>query len=96
MVDLGYSWRRESLAVFTRVVTDDVEQSGPSGSEKLNYLGGFAGELSELVAGTLAGRASAAERNAFIFSGVGLADTLPAALVYERAMAAGKGRVLGL
>jgi hypothetical protein len=32
----------------------------------------------------------------FIFSGIGLADTLPAALVYERAVAMGKGVVLPL
>ncbi|MEZ5925821.1 MAG: ornithine cyclodeaminase family protein [Hyphomicrobiaceae bacterium] len=96
MVDLGYSWRTPSLEVFTRIVTDDVEQSGPNGSEKLNYQGAFAGELADLVGGSVRGRESPAERNAFIFSGVGLADTLPAALVYERAMAAGKGTILPL
>jgi ornithine cyclodeaminase/alanine dehydrogenase len=96
MVDLGYSWTQDSLSTFTRVVTDDVEQSGPNGTEKLNYRGGFAGELADLVGGKIKGRESAEERNALIFPGVGLADTLPAALVYERAIAAGKGTVLPL
>jgi ornithine cyclodeaminase/alanine dehydrogenase len=96
MADLGYSWTRPSLSALARVVTDDVEQSGPNGSEKLNYQGAFAGELADLVAGKIKGRETADERNAFIFSGVGLADTLPAALVYERAVAAGRGMVLPL
>ncbi len=96
MVELGYSFTRESLARLDSVVTDDVEQSGPGGSEKLNYQGPFAGELADLVAGKIKGRESAIGKSAFIFSGVGLADTLPAALVYERALAAGKGTVLTL
>lgn len=96
MAELGYSFRRESLGRLARVVTDDVEQSGPNGSEKLNYQGPFAGELADLVSGKINGRESAAEKTAFIFSGVGLADTLPAALVYERAVAAGTGVVLKL
>jgi ornithine cyclodeaminase/alanine dehydrogenase len=96
MVELGYSWVASSLSALARVVTDDVEQSGPKGTEKLNYQGAFAGELSDLIAGRIKGRETLEERNAFIFSGVGLADTLPAALVYERAVAMGKGMVLPL
>jgi ornithine cyclodeaminase/alanine dehydrogenase len=96
MVELGYAWSRTSLSALARVVTDDIEQNGPNGTEKLNYQGAFAGELADLVAGTIKGRETADERNAFIFSGVGLADTLPAALVYERAVATGRGTVLPL
>jgi len=29
MVELGYAWKRDTLAAFDRVVTDDVEQSAP-------------------------------------------------------------------
>ena len=96
MVDLGNSWRRESLLKLDRVVTDDVEQSGPEGTEKLNYPGTLAGEIADLVSGKLPGRASPQERNAFIFSGVGLGDVGPAMMIYERALAAGKGHVLPL
>lgn len=96
MVDLGYTFKRGTLSVIERFVTDDVEQSGPNGTERMVTQGPFAGELADLVSGKIKGRERAQERNAFIFSGVGLADTLPAALVYERAVAAGKGTVLPL
>ncbi len=96
MVDLGYTFKRGTLSVIERFVTDDVEQSGPNGTERMVTQGPFAGELADLIAGKIKGRERAQERNAFIFSGVGLADTLPAALVYERAVAAGKGTVLPL
>ena len=58
-VDLGFAWQRASLAAFDRTVTDDREQStvGPTGT--LNYDGPFAAELSDLVAGRVAGRESA-------------------------------------
>ncbi len=90
-VDLGFGWRRDSLAAFDRTVTDDHEQSttGPGGT--LNYDGPFFAELSELVAGAKPGRESPAERNALIFSGTGLADLAAAVIVYEAARAKGIG-----
>lgn len=97
MVDLGNSWNRSSLSVIERAVTDDMEQSGPGGSEKLNFEETrLLGDLADLVSGKIAGRASHEERNAFIFSGVGLGDIGPAVMIYERALAAGLGRVLPL
>ena len=96
MVDLGYGWIASTLGGFERVVTDDVEQSGPGGSEKMNYAGAYAGEIADLVVGKIAGRLSPGERNALVFGGIGLADTAAAAVVYERAVARGIGRILPL
>jgi ornithine cyclodeaminase/alanine dehydrogenase len=96
MVDLGYGWIASTLGAFERVVTDDIEQSGPGGSEKMNYAGAYAGEIADLVVGKIPGRLSPGERNALVFGGIGLADTAAAAVVYERAVARGIGRVLPL
>jgi ornithine cyclodeaminase/alanine dehydrogenase len=95
-VDLGFGWQRASLAAFDRTVTDDREQStvGPKGT--LNYDGPFAAELSDLVTGRVAGRESANERNALIFSGTGIADLASAIVVYETAIAKGIGTGLPL
>lgn len=95
-VDLGFGWRRDSLAAFDRTVTDDHEQStvGPKGT--LNYDGPFVGELCEIVAGKVPGRLSAAERNTLIFSGTGIADLACAILVFETALARGIGTRLPL
>lgn len=93
-VDLGFGWRRDSLAAFDRTVTDDHQQSttGPGGT--LNYDGPFFAELCELVAGNKPGRESPAERNALIFSGTGLADLAAAMIIYEAALAKGLGTLL--
>jgi ornithine cyclodeaminase/alanine dehydrogenase len=96
MVELGYAWKRESMAAFDRVVTDDVEQSAPGGSEQLNYRGAYAGEIADLVSGRIKGRLSTDERNALVFSGIGLADTAAAVAVYETAVAKGLGTILPL
>lgn len=95
-VDLGFGWRRETLAAFDRTVTDDREQStvGPKGT--LNYDGPFAAELCELVAGRVKGREHRDERNALIFSGTGIADLASAIVVYETALAKGIGVRLAL
>ncbi len=96
MVDLGYGWIASTLGALDRVFTDDIEQSGPGGSEKLNYGGAFCGDIADLVAGKVPGRLSPRERNALVFGGVGLADAAAAAVTYERAVAKGIGRILPL
>jgi len=96
MVDLGYSWIVSAFGALDRVFTDDVAESGPGGSEKLNYPGPYAGDLADLVAGKVAGRLSPAERNALVFAGTGLSDVAAASAVYERAIARGIGRILPL
>lgn len=93
-VDLGFGWRRDSLSVFDRTVTDDFDQStvGPKGT--LNYDGPISAELADLLAGRAVGRETSAERNALIFSGTGIADLASAILVYETAIARGIGTLL--
>jgi ornithine cyclodeaminase/alanine dehydrogenase-like protein (mu-crystallin family) len=94
-IDLGYSWRRESLESLDRVVTDDMEQNGPGGPVALNCNPArYDADLGELAAGLKPGRTSSHERNAFISSGFGLGDLAAAVLVYEHARAKGMGRVL--
>ncbi|MHA1154130.1 MAG: ornithine cyclodeaminase family protein [Alphaproteobacteria bacterium] len=91
MVDLGLSWISESLPALDLVVTDDIAQAG---SERLAYTEPYHGEVAGLVAGNLPGRANAAQRNALVFAGLGLADVAVAAAVYERARERGIGRAL--
>jgi ornithine cyclodeaminase/alanine dehydrogenase len=96
MVDLGYSWHRATLASLDRVICDDLEQSGPGGSEKLNFDGTYAGEIADIVSRKIPGRVRPEERNAIIFSGVGLADTAAAIAIYEAARKRGIGTTLPL
>jgi ornithine cyclodeaminase/alanine dehydrogenase len=91
MVDLGLSWISESLTALDLVVTDDIAQAG---SERLTYGEPYHGEVAGLVAGSVPGRETPAQRNALVFAGLGLADVAVAAAVYERAKETGVGRVL--
>ncbi len=91
MIDLGLSWISKSLPALDLVVTDDIAQAG---TERLAYPEPYHGEVAGLVVGSLAGRENAAQRNALVFAGLGLADVAVAAAVYERAKEAGVGRVL--
>ncbi len=95
MVDLGKPWLPGSLGALDRVVTDDYDQSGPSG-ENLGYPKPYDAEVAELVAGERPGRESDAERTALLFGGPAVADVAVAEVVYERARAEGIGRVLAL
>ncbi len=92
-VDLGFSWKGETLAQLDRVMTDDLDQAV---TEKLTYPKPYHGEVSGLVAGKTPGRQTAAERTGLVFAGIGLADVAVGAAVYEAARAKGIGRVLGL
>lgn len=95
-VDLGFGWRRNSLATLDRTVTDDHEQSttGPNGT--LNQDSPIGAELCDVVAGKVPGRASPEERNALIFSGTGIADLAAASLIYATAVERGLGTRLPL
>ncbi len=96
MVDLGFGWRKETLGRFDRVVTDNMAQSGPNGSEKLNFDGPYAGDLADVIGKRLPGRATVDERNALIFAGTGHVDAAAAIAVFEAACAAGIGTLLPL
>ncbi len=93
LVDLGLSWISDSLSRLDRVVTDDQAQAGTEG---LAYKKPYDGEVADLVVGRIDGRRSRDERTALVFAGLGLADVAVAAVVYQRAAAAGIGRRLAL
>jgi ornithine cyclodeaminase/alanine dehydrogenase len=96
MVDLGFGWRRGTLGRFDRLVTDNIAQSGPNGSETLNFEGPYAGDLADVIGKRIPGRASAEERNALIFAGTGHVDAAAAIAVFGAACGAGIGTLLPL
>lgn len=88
------------LLARSRVVVDSLEQAASSGDLHHALMAGVLqrgdvyGELWELVAGTKRGRASDDEITIFDSTGVASEDVAAAALVYERATAAGRGMAL--
>ncbi len=94
MVDVGFSWRRETLRAFDRVVTDEVDQS--IGSRGLHFGKPIDTDLAGIMSGKDAAPRSSAERVAFVFAGTGLADVVLASLVFGRALERGIGRILPL
>jgi ornithine cyclodeaminase/alanine dehydrogenase len=83
MVDLGRSWKRESLGALHLVSTDDVPQSvALAENGKLAYRGPFAYTLADFAVGRRPTERRG--RNALIFGGIGLADLATAALVWRR------------
>ncbi len=93
LVDLGVSWKAETLIALDKVVTDDIAQSG---SENIAYSEPYDGEVADLVSGNLTGRETAEQRTALVFAGLGLADVALGGAVYARAMERGIGQVLAL
>jgi len=92
MVDLGRSWKPETLAALDVVATDERVQSRALAAEgKLAHLGPWAADLIELIDKTHPGRTSPAQRTAFVFAGTGACDLAVAAELYRRALAAGAG-----
>ncbi|MET4736684.1 alanine dehydrogenase [Bradyrhizobium japonicum] len=88
MVDLGRSWRVDSLPSFGVIATDDRSQSSILAKEgKLVHPGPYNYDLFDLVS---AARAIPVVEgpSAFIFGGIGLCDAALAARCYERALAA--------
>ncbi|MDA0703213.1 MAG: ornithine cyclodeaminase family protein [Proteobacteria bacterium] len=96
MVDLGFSWKAETIRGLDIVAVDDIEQSLPGGPEPLNFIGEYDAELGDIVAGHAVGRSDAVQRTGFIFSGIGLGDTAAAALILDRAIELGLGTRLPL
>lgn len=88
MVDLGRSWRPETLGVVDIVATDDRAQSDAIAAEgKLLRIGPWAADLGDLVSGRHPGRGTPRQRTAFIFAGIALCDLAVAAMAYRRARA---------
>ena len=94
-VDLGRSWRGETLRAFDVVATDDrVQAKDPSTRARLAFGGPFDCDLASLVSGAAAGRSDPAERIMFVFPGFALADLAVAAEIFAAAAAAGRGTLL--
>ena len=92
MVDLGRSWRRETISDFDVMATDDRTQSNILAAEgKLAHAGPWPADLADFVAGRHPGRTGARQRTGFVFAGMALADLAVAALAYRRALAASIG-----
>ena len=72
-MDLGYSWRAETLESVDRVITDDLQAVSAGETLKLHYDGSFAGGLAEVVTGKVPGRSHAQERTAIVFDAYFLA-----------------------
>jgi ornithine cyclodeaminase/alanine dehydrogenase len=94
MVDVGFSWRRETLRAFDRVVTEDIDQG--IGSRGLDFGQPIDADLAGIMSGKKATPKSSTERIAFVFAGTGLADVVLASLVFGRALERGIGRILPL
>lgn len=96
MVDAGRSWRKASLAAFDLLLTDYRDPTTRRSTEKLNFDGTFDIDLCSLVGASGTPALASGARRGLIFGGSGLADAAVAALVYERAQAAGAGKRLAL
>jgi ornithine cyclodeaminase/alanine dehydrogenase len=92
MVDLGRSWRQETIRDFDLMATDDRAQSKVLAADgKLAHAGPWPADLADLATGRHPGRTDPRQRTGFIFAGMALADLAVAALAYRRALAAGIG-----
>lgn len=89
MVDLGRSWRSDSVAAFDRAFTDDLEQSQTLAGDNPTFASmQFSGDLGALVRGDVPGRQDHKERIAFLFPGVAFADIVIGQMLLERSAAA--------
>lgn len=84
MTDLAAPWLKESMAVFDRIIVDDLEQEA-SMPKPLVDPALVRGDLTGLVTGDAVGRCTADERTAFVFRGLALGDLAVAGLAYQRA-----------
>ncbi|RRI04441.1 ornithine cyclodeaminase family protein [Mesorhizobium tamadayense] len=88
MTDLALPWLPETMAVFDRIVIDDLAQEAHM-SKPMVRPELVAGDLTGLVGGEVSGRLSANERTAFAFRGMAVGDLAIAGLAFVRAKAIG-------
>ena len=84
ITDLAAPWKKETFSAFDRIVIDDRQQEAAM-PDKLAPPELVAGDLAELVLGTIKGRAGNDERTAFIFRGHALGDLALSVLAYRKA-----------
>ena len=82
LVDLGIPWFDNSMAVFDRIIIDDLEQESQM-DQPLVDLSLVKGDLTALVTGAADGRLADDEKTAFIFRGLALGDLALAALAFQ-------------
>lgn len=91
-VDLARSWQRGKLRDFDILATDEHEQTRVlTASGRMTYAGPYEADLMQICSGAFKGRASAAQRAMFNYSGHALADLAAAQIVYETASSSGLG-----
>jgi ornithine cyclodeaminase/alanine dehydrogenase len=91
-VDLGRSWKRDSLRGVEVLATDEHEQTRVlAAMGRMPFAGPYEADLAQLASGAHPGRRSDAERTMFLFSGHALADLAAAQAAYEVAQARGLG-----
>ncbi|MCP4385577.1 MAG: ornithine cyclodeaminase family protein [Hyphomicrobiales bacterium] len=83
ITDLGVPWRNDKLAVFDRIVIDDLAQEAAL-PNKLADPQLVTGDLSQLVLGKISGREAAGDRTAFLFRGHAIGDLALASLAYQK------------
>ncbi len=91
-VDLGRSWKRETLRGVDLLTTDEHAQTrAVAAMGRMTFAGPYDADLSELVTDPRRGRSSERQRAMFVFSGHALADLAAAQGVYETACERGLG-----
>ncbi len=85
-VDLGRSWKKESLRKVDFLATDEHEQTkAVAAMGRMSFAGPYDADLADLLTGSRPGRRTPTERAMFVFSGHALADLAAAQVVYEAA-----------
>jgi len=95
MVDLGRSWIPQSLAPLTSIGTDiAAETARLQDAGKVKYQGSFTFDIADLLSGAYT--PNQGETVAFLFGGVGFADTALASFCVETAAAQRLGTHISL
>jgi ornithine cyclodeaminase/alanine dehydrogenase len=91
-VDLGRSWKRNTLRDIDFLATNEHEQTRALAAiGRMSFAGPYEADLTDLTTGARPGRTSNTQRTMFVFSGHALADLAAARVVYEIALRRGIG-----
>jgi len=90
ITDLAEPWIDAGMAALDRIVVDDLEQERTM-PHPLVDPDLVAGDITQLVTGTIDGRRDPKQTTAFIFRGLALGDLALAYLAYEAALTTGAG-----
>jgi ornithine cyclodeaminase/alanine dehydrogenase len=91
-VDLGRSWKRNTLRKTDILATDEHEQTRVlAAMGRMSFAGPYDADLADLASGAGKRRSSATQKTMFVFSGHALADLAAAQVVLETARSRGLG-----